>query len=319
MGQKTNPIIFNLSSQNAEWKSKYIEKNREESSILLYNNLAIWNYLNQIFKYYGLILYNWNIQYHKNSIVLFLFFFEKESKTKKLYKQNLKRIKKNKHFKSSAATYVNCPELIHYLFTNILSKDLNLFTNGKTIHIKARNLNKKFKTYIETNPIYLSESKKLLKPFKRFLKNAEFKELIKIFYHSIVERDSAKLIAEGITSYFVRHKKKHGFILSFFKKILTTLINAKFSKVKGIKIVVNGRFNGAQRANKKIIQVGQIPLQSFNSFTSYYEDVAYSSNGTFGIKVWVSNKNILRALFKLCFYNQKGQNTKKFEKEQFQN
>ena len=29
MGQKTNPTIFNLSLKNAEWKSKYIEKNKE--------------------------------------------------------------------------------------------------------------------------------------------------------------------------------------------------------------------------------------------------------------------------------------------------
>lgn len=316
MGQKKNPIIFNLSSKNAEWKSKYIEKNQEESSILLYNNLAIWNYLNQIFKRYGLILYNWNIEYNKSSINLFLFFFEKEAKTRKLYKQNLKRIKKNRHLKSSISTYVNCPELIHYIFTNILSKDLNLFGNGKTIHIKAKNLNKKFEVFIKTNPIYLNEFKGLLKPFKRFLKNSEFKELIKIFYNSIIEQDSAKLIAEGITSYFMRHKKKHGFILSFFKKILTTLMNASFSKVKGIKIVINGRFNGAQRANRKIIQMGEIPLQSFNSFTSYYEDVAYTSNGTFGVKVWVSSKDVLKTLFKLCFYNQKDQNTKKFEREQ---
>ena len=316
MGQKTNPIIFNLSSRNAEWKSKYSEKNQEESSVLLYNNLAVWNYLNKNFKQYGLILYNWKIEYNESSINIFLFFFEKETKTKKLYKQNIKRIKKNKHLKSSVSTYVNCPELIHYL-SNILSKDLNLFANGKTIHIKAKNLNKKFEIFIKTNPLYLNEFKRLLRPFKRFLKNSEFKELIKILYSSVIEKDSAKLIAEGITSYFMRHKKKHGFILSFFKKVLTTLINANFSEVKGVKIIINGRFNGVQRANRKIIQVGEIPLQSFNSFTSYYEDVAYTPNGTFGIKVWVSNKSVLKTLVKLCFYNQKDQNIKKSEKEQF--
>jgi len=287
MGQKKNSTIFSLSLKNSEWKSKYMEKNLEESSVLLYQNLAIWNYLNQSFKRYNLILYNWKIEHYESSISLFLFFFEKNSETRKYYKKNLKQVKKDKHNQVSAHKYSNCPELIIFFFNNILSRELNLFTNSKTINVKTQNLNKKFEVFIRNNPIYSREFKKLIKPFRRSLKNPNFKELIKILYCSVIEKDSAKLIAESIANYFQKNKKKHGFILSFLKKILIKLIYAKFSRVKGVKIVINGRFNGAQRSNKKIVQIGRVPLQSFNLQISYYEDVAYTSNGTFGIRVWI--------------------------------
>lgn len=290
MGQKKNSTIFSLSSKNAEWKSKYIEKNLEESSLLLYKNFAIWSYLNQVFKNYGLILYNWKIEYMENSINFFLFFFEKESKTKTQYKQNLKRIRKNKQNKVLLCKYTKCSELIDYLFNNILSRDLNLFFSQKTINIKVQNLNEKFRFFLKTNPVYDDEFEKLMRPFKHSLRNPDLKELIDIFYSSIIEKDSAKLIVDGITYYITKHKKNHGFMLSFFKRVLVSVMSATFSRVKGIKIVITGRFNRAQRSNKKIIQVGSVPLQSLNSNVSYYSDVAYTFDGTFGVKVWVCGK-----------------------------
>ncbi len=301
MGQKKNSTIFSLSLKNAEWKSKYIAKNLEESSLLLYQNLTIQDYLNKIFKHYGLILYNCKIEYNENSINLFLSFFEKESETKRYYRQNMRRINKNKlsilssqptncleqYEKQSTSNYLNCPELIYHIFTSALSKDLNLFLKNKSVNIKAQNLNKKFEIVITNNRVYLNEFKNLTRTIKRFLRDPNFKELIKIISYSIIEKDSAKLIAEGITYFFKKNKKRHGVLLSFLKKILTSLLYTKFSKIKGVKIVINGRFNGAQRSNTKVVHVGKVPLQSFNSKVSYYEDVAYTINGTFGVKVWM--------------------------------
>ena len=194
--------------------------------------------------------------------------------------------------------------MINSFFNNILSRDLNLYVKHKTINIKFQNLNKKFEVFIQNNPIYLKEFQKLTRPLRRSLKNPNFKELIKILYCSVIEKDSAKLIAESIANYFRKNKKRHGFILSFLKKVLTKLVNAKFSKIQGIKIVISGRFNGAQRSNKKIIQTGSVPLQSFNSLVSYYEDIAYTSNGTFGIKVWMCSREKV-SIFNYVFTTKK--------------
>ena len=57
--------------------------------------------------------------------------------------------------------------------------------------------------------------------------------------------------------------------------------------VNGVKIVIKGRFNGAPRARSKIIQVGNIPLQSFKAKIDYSQTTSYTPNGTFGVKVWI--------------------------------
>ena len=53
MGQKVNSNIFRLGlTNNLQWKSKYIEKNLEESTLYIYKNFKIQNYLKlQVFQF----------------------------------------------------------------------------------------------------------------------------------------------------------------------------------------------------------------------------------------------------------------------------
>ena len=53
MGQKTNASFFRLSLKNSEWNHKYIEKNKEESTVYLYKNVEIYDYIDTIFKHYN--------------------------------------------------------------------------------------------------------------------------------------------------------------------------------------------------------------------------------------------------------------------------
>lgn len=281
MGQKTNSTTFSLSSKNAEWKSKYIEKNPEESSVLLHKNVDIRNYLNRVFKLHGLIIHSCKIEYNHTTATFFITFFEKKSETSKIYTQNSK---------TNSLSFTNSKELINHLINNVLAINFNLFFKNRLVVFKVQNLNQKFDLMINESKPKLFAYKNILKQFRRFLKNPLFKELIKILFISVSEKNSAKLIAEGISHYFTKQKKRHGFVLFLLKKSLEILIPSKFSIVKGIKIVISGRFNGAQRSNKKILKINTVPLQSFDSTTSYYEDTAYTSNGTFGIKVWICEK-----------------------------
>jgi|TARA_B110000967_G_scaffold209396_1_gene265428 ribosomal protein S3 len=287
MGQKTNSTTFSLSLKNAEWKSKYVEKNLEESSILLHKNIEIRNYLNRIFKLHGLIIHNCKIEYNHTTASFFVTFFEKKTETLRFYNQNSKTSQKEL---TSSSNYTNSKELINHLVNNILTINLNLFFKNKTVVFKVQNLNQKFELLINNSKTKLFKYKDILKQFRRFLKNPLFKELIKVLFIAVTERNSAKLVAEAISHYFTKQKKRHGFILFLLKKTLETLIPSEFSIVKGVKIVISGRFNGAQRSNKKILKINTVPLQSFDSTISYYEDTAYTSNGTFGIKVWICEK-----------------------------
>lgn len=291
MGQKTNSTIFSLTTKKAEWKSKYIEKNVEESSVLLFQDVEIRNYINRIFKIYGFLVHSCKIDYNYGNIIFLINLYNKKNETEKLYKKDSKE-KLSIPKLCQNFPIANSKDLTNFIINNILVIDLSLFLKNKTITIKTHNLNKKLQLLIKNTKTNFFEYKKVLRNFKRFLKNPIYKELLKISFVAITEKNSAKLVAETISNYFTKQKKRHGFILFFIKKTFSSLIPLKMSQIKGIKIIIAGRFNGAPRSNKKIIKVGSVPLQSFNSTISYYEDTAYTSNGTFGIKVWIcENEN----------------------------
>lgn len=295
MGQKTNSIIFRLGLKNAEWKSKYIEKNLEESSLFLHRDIEIRNHIDRIFKYHGLILHSCKIEHTQASVNCILLCFEKRSETKIHYEQNRK--KNLKIYSPSSFLYTNWGELAVHIGT-ILKVSLNIFLAGKTVNITIKNLysatvsrfnlNKNSKSLTKKNKNTLNE---VMKPFRRFLKDKLFKEMLKGFWVAVTEKNSSKLVAEVIGSYFIKNKKRHNFMLFFVKTSLFALISSKFSRVNGIKILISGRLNGAQRARTRTIQVGKIPRQSLSSVIDYYLDTIYTPNGTFGIKVWICEKS----------------------------
>jgi len=57
--------------------------------------------------------------------------------------------------------------------------------------------------------------------------------------------------------------------------------------VKGAKIMVKGRLNGAEIARKEHLKKGKIPLQTLRSNIDYASSTAYTIYGTIGIKVWI--------------------------------
>lgn len=59
------------------------------------------------------------------------------------------------------------------------------------------------------------------------------------------------------------------------------------SEVKGAKIMVKGRLNGAEIARKEWLKEGKIPLQTLRSNIDYAEATAYTTYGTIGIKIWI--------------------------------
>ncbi|MEA2113712.1 MAG: 30S ribosomal protein S3 [Patescibacteria group bacterium] len=59
------------------------------------------------------------------------------------------------------------------------------------------------------------------------------------------------------------------------------------SEVKGAKIIVKGRLNGAEIARKEWLKEGRIPLQTLRSDIDYAEATAYTTYGTIGIKIWI--------------------------------
>lgn len=57
--------------------------------------------------------------------------------------------------------------------------------------------------------------------------------------------------------------------------------------VKGVKIVIKGRLDGAEIARIEWAKRGRVPLQTLRADIDYAHDTAYTPYGTVGVKVWI--------------------------------
>lgn len=58
-------------------------------------------------------------------------------------------------------------------------------------------------------------------------------------------------------------------------------------EVKGVKVSLKGRLDGAEMARYEWAKKGRIPLQTIRAHVDYAEKTAYTTYGTIGVKVWI--------------------------------
>ncbi len=76
--------------------------------------------------------------------------------------------------------------------------------------------------------------------------------------------------------------------LPFRRVIKQTLEKVMASReVKGARIVVSGRLNGADMARREEVKQGSIPLQTIRADVDFARERAVLSYGTLGIRVWI--------------------------------
>jgi small subunit ribosomal protein S3 len=81
--------------------------------------------------------------------------------------------------------------------------------------------------------------------------------------------------------------------VAFRKAIRQTTQMLQKSGVKGFKIQVSGRLNGAEIARAEWARDGRVPLQTLRADISYATHRANTIYGVLGIKVWIFNKEII--------------------------
>lgn len=92
---------------------------------------------------------------------------------------------------------------------------------------------------------------------------------------------SAAVVAEHIA---VDLEKR----MPFRRTIKQALARVMQSKgVKGCKIMVSGRLDGAEISRSEWVAEGKIPLVTIRSDIDYAEDRAYCTYGVVGVKVWI--------------------------------
>jgi ribosomal protein S3 len=178
--------------------------------------------------------------------------------------------------------------LIKFLVNNYILNVLNLYLENVKLEIKVQNLNTKFKNEFLKKRSSIRKYKKTVKDLKKFVRrDKNNKNFIKSVLISVYEINSAKLLAKSIATILEKVKKKQFFFLFLLKTVIKNNLKTKYSSVKGVKVVVTGRFNKRPRARKFLIQVGQISLHSVKSKINYHSDTAFTSYGTFGVKTWI--------------------------------
>ena len=108
---------------------------------------------------------------------------------------------------------------------------------------------------------------------------------INVIEVSRVDADAA-LIAEYITQQLERR-------VSFRRVVRQAIQRAQRAEVKGIKIQVSGRLNGAEIARTEWVREGRVPLHTLRADIDYAYRTALTIYGILGVKVWVFKGEII--------------------------
>jgi len=93
--------------------------------------------------------------------------------------------------------------------------------------------------------------------------------------------ESAVLVAQNVADQLEKRTS--------FRRALKSTIDQvmKRPEIKGAKIMVSGRLNGAEMSRREWIARGGIPLHTIRADIDFGKAIAYTTYGTIGVKVWV--------------------------------
>lgn len=101
-------------------------------------------------------------------------------------------------------------------------------------------------------------------------------------------QENAAIIAEGIAEQLEKR-------IPFRRVLKQTAENVSESyNIKGVKIMLGGRLDGAEMSRTEYIIKGKIPLTTLRSDIEYSQKTAYTKYGTVGVKVWIYKGDVFR-------------------------
>ena len=107
---------------------------------------------------------------------------------------------------------------------------------------------------------------------------------------NVVEVDRVDAEAALIAEYIAQQLERR---VSFRRVVRQAMQRAQRAGVKGIKIQVGGRLNGAEIARTEVAMEGSVPLHTLRADIDYHYRTAQTTYGILGIKVWVFKGEII--------------------------
>ena len=81
-----------------------------------------------------------------------------------------------------------------------------------------------------------------------------------------------------------------------FRRVLKQAIQnvSESHGVKGVKIAISGRLDGAEMSRSEYLTKGKIPLATLRADIDFAKETAYTKYGTTGVKVWIYKGDVFR-------------------------
>ena len=114
--------------------------------------------------------------------------------------------------------------------------------------------------------------------------NIELTPKISMKFYSVKSQNletKATIVADSIVDDLEKRKAFRRVIKQAKETLMTN------SKVKGVKIQVSGRLNGAEIARSEWVRAGRVPLQTLRANIDYCYKTASTIYGIIGVKVWI--------------------------------
>lgn len=136
---------------------------------------------------------------------------------------------------------------------------------------------------------------------KKILKLTEAKQVV-INIREVKKPDTdATLMAEAIATQLENR-------VGWRRAMKQVLQKATKNGVKGVKIMVSGRLDGAEIARSEYYREGSLPLHTIKANIDYGTATAHTTFGAVGVKVWINKGNIYGKLNKAVKQEEGGNN-----------
>lgn len=131
-----------------------------------------------------------------------------------------------------------------------------------------------------------------IEDMQKYIKNEFFrnkKTTLKVEVQEVKNyEESSALVAQNIAEQLEKR-------IPFRRALKSMLDNvSKNSAVKGIKIVVSGRLNGAEMSRTEWVAKGTLPLHTLRADIDFARATAYTTYGTLGVKVLIYKGEVFK-------------------------
>lgn len=133
-----------------------------------------------------------------------------------------------------------------------------------------------------------SRASRVPKPNNYMTTETQSKQSVQLSIH-ITKLANPNAEASFIADFLVEQLEKR---IAFRRALRQAIQRSQRARVKGIKIQISGRLNGAEIARTEWTREGRVPLQTLRADIDYSYKTAKTIYGLLGIKIWVFKEEV---------------------------